>query len=144
MRRAPEGSGAVTLMQDGTLQVTGTGQRDTFQFDHFTGSQGESVLVAVNGPPQFFPLDSVHSIDVSGGAGDDTIIVDKALAVPARVDGGEGDDVISGGAGDDVLAGGAGADAVIGHAGTNQLFGHDATNPDDAGDLLNDEPTYGT
>ena len=144
LRRALEGSGAVTLLQDGTLQVTGTGQGDTFQFDPFTGSQGESVLVGVNGRPQIFPLGSVHSIVVSGGAGDDVITVAKALAIPARIDGGEGDDVISGGAGDDVLAGGAGADEVIGHAGTNQLFGHDATNPDDAGDLLNDEPTYGT
>ncbi|HXG09859.1 MAG TPA: LamG-like jellyroll fold domain-containing protein [Gemmataceae bacterium] len=52
-----------------------------------------------------------------GQAGDDDIRVDGCLQLPARLEGGWGNDVLRGGAGDDVLIGGPGRDWLIGGRG---------------------------
>ena len=58
-------------------------------------------------------------------AGDDQIIIDPAISVPAQVFGGDGDDVMQGGSGDDVLDGGAGDDVILGGAGDDAIAGGD-------------------
>jgi hypothetical protein len=59
------------------------------------------------------------AIDVSAGDLDDSVTV--AAPVPARLDGGEGDDRLTGGAGDDALLGGGGSDFADGGAGNDAI-----------------------
>jgi uncharacterized delta-60 repeat protein len=141
-RDAPAGSGRVILRHDGTLSVRGTARRDRIKIGLMpqTGG-GWSVAAAVNGRTEQFPLDQVRRIVATGGAGDDIITVLSTVKVPARLDGGFGDDAIVGGGGDDVLTGGRGADELVDRNGTNRLYGRDAASPraGDAGDILDDE-----
>lgn len=58
--------------------------------------------------------------DVSGGAGNDTLV---GSAADNELDGGAGDDTISGGDGNDGLNGGAGRDVIDGGAGRDDLVG---------------------
>lgn len=84
-------------------------------------------------------LQSVTSIRVSGGAGDDSITsvsdlpwidinemgiqVPRVLSVPGTLVGGSGNDVLNGGKLNDTLMGGAGNDELGGGNGDDQLFG---------------------
>jgi hypothetical protein len=56
------------------------------------------------------PAVGVTALDLAGGDADDELA--NATAVPARVDGGEGDDLLQSGRAADVLVGGPGRDAV--------------------------------
>jgi Ca2+-binding RTX toxin-like protein len=58
-----------------------------------------------------------------GQVGDDVIRVDREIALPAWLYGGEGDDVLAGGVGDDVLLGGPDDDVLLGGAGRDLLLG---------------------
>ena len=84
-----------------------------------------SVVVTINGHPVGHYEQALHLVQVQGLAGDDQIIIDQAIGVPAQVFGGEGDDFIQGGSGDDVLDGGAGADVIRGVAGDDTIAGGD-------------------
>ena len=82
-----------------------------------------SVVVTINGHPVGHYEQALSLIQVQGLAGDDQIIIDQAIGVPAQVFGGEGDDAIQGGSGDDWLDGGAGADVILGGAGDDTIAG---------------------
>lgn len=69
------------------------------------------------------------SIDVSVSDLDDSVTV--AVAVPARIDGGDGDDRLTGGAAADTLLGGAGSDFADGGAGDDLVESRDGL-PDSA------------
>lgn len=58
---------------------------------------------------------------VTGGAGNDTIVVGSSL--PALIDGGGGDDLLMGGGGPDILLGGPGDDLLVGGGGRDLLIG---------------------
>lgn len=59
----------------------------------------------------------VQRIAVTGGLGDDDLIVDENVTVNVLLDGGDGNDSLVGGAGDDTLVGGDGVDILDGGAG---------------------------
>lgn len=69
------------------------------------------------------PSGGVTAISVNVSGGDNTVAVDSAITIPARLDGGDGIDSLSGGSGDDVLVGLAGDDTLIGGAGNDTLNG---------------------
>lgn len=87
-------------------------------------------------------IDAIDTIYISGGRGDDRILVKLAEAnerIRLRIDGGRGDDTLLGGAGRDELRGGRGDDLLDGGAGADVLRG-DGGNDDlaagDGADLL--------
>jgi hypothetical protein len=61
------------------------------------------------------------SILVSSGKGNDVIVIDPSVTIPAYLYGGTGNDTLTGGAGDDKLYGQAGTDALNGGAGDDIL-----------------------
>lgn len=63
------------------------------------------------------------TIFIYAQSGDDRVRVDKAITLPARIDGGAGNDLLRGGGGDDVIWGGEGDDYVRGAAGNDVLVG---------------------
>ncbi|MEL7224697.1 MAG: calcium-binding protein, partial [Cyanobacteria bacterium J06576_12] len=82
-------------------------------------------------------IDSVESMEINGGGGDDTLRLKELAGTNLKqvnFDGGEGDDRLlgrqtdislyaDGGAGDDLLQGGSADDTLIGGDGNNRLFG---------------------
>jgi Ca2+-binding RTX toxin-like protein len=94
------------------LTVVGTAGHDSI--DVAAGAGG--LTVRVNGASSG-PYAGVTALEVYGLAGSDTITVASAIALPALLDGGDGNDTLSGGGGNDVLLGGAGGDQLQGVAG---------------------------
>jgi Ca2+-binding RTX toxin-like protein len=66
---------------------------------------------------------SITSIAVNSGAGDDKVSVGSSVSLPATINGGDGNDTLSGGAGADTIDGGAGADRISGGLGADVLNG---------------------
>ena len=115
---APAGAATTaTLNGAGRLTVNGT-------------SAGETIVVrAVNATtigvgPRTFPASAVHSIQVNGLGGNDTIRIDDAQRAftqtrPTVIDGGGGNDNIRGGKGGETLRGSNGNDTVTGLRGND-------------------------
>src|SRR5438094_7868746 len=103
----------------GELLVVGTDANDTIRL----ATAGKSVVVSDNGKASGFDASKVKHATVRGLDGNDTISLiafasgQSDLAVPAAVQGGNGNDSLSGGAGNDSLDGGAGNDRLDGRAG---------------------------
>jgi hypothetical protein len=99
------------------------------------GGNGANTIVLrlAPGDPQTLQVDTATttvavarttftSIDIHGGNGADVIRFDEsngAIATPAHIDGGRGDDTLSGGSGADTLSGGNGDDVVDGNRGAD-------------------------
>ena len=66
---------------------------------------------------------AIAGFEINGNGGEDTIVLDPTVPVPATLRGGPGDDHLIGGAGDDKLVGGPGDDSLIGRGGNDSLFG---------------------
>src|SRR4051812_19008357 len=66
---------------------------------------------------------SITSIAVNSGAGDDKVSIGSSVSLPATINGGDGNDTLSGGAGADTIDGGAGADRISGGLGADVLNG---------------------
>jgi len=69
-------------------------------------------------------VDTVSQVEAFlGSLHDDTITVDLATTTGYRLDGGEGDDIVTGGGGDDIIVGGygTGADRLVGRGGADTL-----------------------
>ena len=66
---------------------------------------------------------SITSIAVNAGAGDDKVSIGSGVSLPATINGGDGNDTLSGGAGADTIDGGAGADRISGGLGADVLNG---------------------
>jgi Ca2+-binding RTX toxin-like protein len=66
---------------------------------------------------------AIASFEVNSGAGEDSVIVSRAVPVPVTLRGGPGNDNLSGGSGADKLIGGEGNDRLVGRAGDDALFG---------------------
>jgi len=125
----------------GELQVVGTDWKDVIHLR----SKGDVVEVQAGflGSPgkMSFPALDVTSLRVLACGGDDQVLVDSKLSVPARLEGGagrdhlaagggpaalfgdDGDDVLHGSPADDALLGGEGDDALFGRAGDDLLAG---------------------
>src|SRR5207253_616523 len=75
-----------------------------------------------NGTNMRFAKAGITRIVISGGRGDD-FLSNGVLDIPAKIGGGDGDDVLSGGLGNDSLNGGAGDDRLYGQPGDDVLDG---------------------
>jgi Ca2+-binding RTX toxin-like protein len=102
-------------------------------------SDGVNYLISSNGPlavglpicsnPDSLPnylvcqASAVNGFEVNGWAGDDSVVVGRAVAVPVTFRGGPGTDILVGGEGNDKLIGGTGTDRLIGRGGNDALYG---------------------
>jgi hypothetical protein len=105
------GPGAVRVAIVGdTLMVQGTPRPDRIQLlpTQLIGT----VRVVVDGKT-LGSYGPVASIDVSAGAGNDTVLVDRRITLPTRLDGGPGNDRLRGGSGPNTLLGGGGNDTLV-------------------------------
>lgn len=102
-----------------TLRVEGTNGPDRITIT--PARPAGAVRVVVNGVARVF--EGVGALDVRVGAGDDVVRVGGRLALPARIDGGAGDDLLRAGSGPEVLLGGDGDDVLIGGRGRAALVG---------------------
>ena len=100
-------------LESSVLIVNGTGESDEIVITEAAG------MISVDS--QEFVSTSVTGIVVNGLGGDDTIIVDAAIA--ATISGGAGDDTIIGGSLGDDIQGGLGVDDISGGAGADVLLG---------------------
>lgn len=81
-------------------------------------------LVAIAGAVRkTVPVAEVKSIKVSGGIGNDRIMLGNQLRIPATLAGGEGADQLYGGAANDTLLGGPGNDRLVGRRGNDRIVG---------------------
>ena len=93
---------------------------DTTTADVLTvrGNEGDDVIKSVNPTGNgALNVESVVSITLAGGAGNDFLSADAILI------GGAGDDFLEGGAGDDMLFGNEGEDSMIGGGGQDTYNG---------------------
>jgi Ca2+-binding RTX toxin-like protein len=65
----------------------------------------------------------IAGFEVNAGAGDDSVIVARGVAIPVTLRGGPDNDRLIGGSADDKLIGGPGNDVLVGRAGADSLFG---------------------
>ena len=116
-----------------TLEVTGDGANDIITLRLEAGNPANLQVfdgaILVN----TFAIAGITVIDVDGGAGNDTILVDEAngaIAVAGGaadflLDGGDGDDTITGGSDAETLNGGNNNDTLLGRGGIDILNGGD-------------------
>jgi Ca2+-binding RTX toxin-like protein len=71
------------------------------------------------------PVSQISSFVVRTQAGNDTVLVAKAVAVSTFLYGGEGHDALTGGDAADKLVGNEGADILTGRDGDDFLYGHE-------------------
>ena len=123
----------------GVLHVNGTADNDSIDVLRV----GERVVVFVEPlgtRMTTYDVASLRSITVDAGAGDDSVIIDERIDLPANVTGGAGNDTLVGGAGHDRLDGGAGDDTLDGRGGADAMIGRDGTDTVDyaarRGDLV--------
>lgn len=104
---------------------------ESFQISPLTSPSGNAVLVSAFGLSQAY--EGVTEIRAFADNGDDIVRVAEGISVPARLEGGVGNDLLSylgdgnvtilGGAGEDGLTGGAGNNLLDGGLGNDQLQG---------------------
>ncbi len=137
--------GPGVFLVDGTLYVTGTDGKDIVTVTRVGGGsdggedEGYQIKVIarfdIGGPSQgaekhYFDADQVDRIEIelfggndqanlAGGGSDGGADMD----IPARIDGGEGNDTLRGGSGNDILLGRSGKDRLYGKAGLDVLIG---------------------
>jgi Ca2+-binding RTX toxin-like protein len=119
----------------GVLSVVGDDTGNQIVVGRDTGG---AISVVVNGEEIHIKgakptVANVNLIALTGGAGDDTLIIDETNgAMPtAELSGGAGNDQLIAGSGDDTLTGGPGDDTVLGGAGNDRLV----WNPGDGSDV---------
>ncbi len=127
---------------DGSEPIDGDAGNDTFQFN---GSAGDEVMTyAGNGQRVTFfrnlgnitmDIGTTETLFVNALAGIDTVTGGAGLngLIVTRVDGGDGDDVLTGGDGVDILNGGIGNDTLNGGAGNDVLTGGPGVDPHNGG-----------
>jgi serralysin len=104
----------------GVLTVTGTSAADKFSIIH----SGTSYTVTRNGTATTLAGSEVTRISLDGGDGDDQIVLNDTVTVPAYLYGNLGNDKIIGGHANDTLSGGAGKDTIYGGLGDDRLGGN--------------------
>lgn len=102
------------------LAVGGTNGRDVILFTPGELAGTVNVVVGFRFAGTFAPTGHLLAF---GRGGNDTIIVDPRITLPAVLRGGRGNDVLIGGAGADILLGGSGIDVLFGGAGRDLLIG---------------------
>jgi len=108
-------------VKNNTLTVTSNNDGDAITLAAAGG------FITVNGTATTLAADANAQIVVDAGGGNDTVDA-TALGTSygsLKVDGGDGDDLLTGGAKADVIEGNAGEDRVVGFKGEDELFGGD-------------------
>jgi Ca2+-binding RTX toxin-like protein len=113
----------------GVLRIVGTLRDDVVS----TRIVGAKIVVSLNSKECRFPLSKVDHIIILGDKGND-FLTNGAGHIPARIDGGPGNDVLCGGLGNDTLIGGTGNDRLYGQAGDDILSGCQGDDLLDGGD----------
>jgi Ca2+-binding RTX toxin-like protein len=127
---------------DGSEPVNGDAGNDTFQFNG--ANVDETMTYTGNGPRVTFfrnlgnitmDIGTTETLFVNALAGIDTVTGGTGLngLIVARVDGGDGDDILTGGDGVDILNGGLGNDTLNGGAGNDTLTGGPGVDPHNGG-----------
>jgi hypothetical protein len=141
-------NGVRAAVVDGTLKVTGDLHDNSVALRLASGDPSQlQVDVGNDGTADFtFARATVSAIDVSMGAGNDTVKIDDTDgsftgSIPTTISGGPGNDMLIGGAGAETFQGGAGDDTVIGGRGNDiaSLGGGNDTfvwNPGDGSDVV--------
>lgn len=98
-------------------------------------NQKGGVIVDVNGQQYHLSAEEARNLEIRGGKGNDTIIVDPDVKVGnwfdrltnrgITLDGGDGDDILIGGSGNDTIRGGRGNDIILGGDGNDRINGGD-------------------
>lgn len=106
----------------GTLWVNGTEGPDVM----VASIVSNQVRVSMNNHVIQHPRSAVNELVFLGRAGDDEITNDTAI--PSRMYGGNGNDILRGGSGNDRLVGNRGDDIILGRGGDNILIGSRGNN----------------
>src|SRR3954470_23734275 len=108
----------------GALSVVGTPNKDSVIFsEEIMHGTGKHVLrLHFNGTNTDYKRGSVSSITIDTLAGADTVII-GSVNIPARIDGGAGDDALSGGDADDTINGQGGDDYCFGRKSSDRITG---------------------
>ena len=107
------------FVSGGDLYVIGTTGNDSIFVNPAAGGQ----LAVVRNGVSYGPFAVPGTIRVTALEGNDTVTVGAAVARPAAIDGGAGNDTLNGGAGNDTLIGGTGNDSLAGNGGNDSLSG---------------------
>jgi ELWxxDGT repeat protein len=120
---------------NGILKIHGTAGNDRIRVRANNLAPLPQLVVELNGQAELFGVADIRSMWIDGGDGADKIFLDEsagAIAIGARVTGGNGSDRIStaggrdtiyGGHGNDTIEGGAGHDTIYGEVGNDSLRG---------------------
>lgn len=100
------------------LVVDGTSGADNVSFT----SAGAGKVTVTMDSKTYGPYAVTGRIVAYAGAGNDTIVVNSAITLPAYLYAGSGNDELVGGSGNNVLVGGSGSDILIGGTGHNILI----------------------
>ena len=111
----------------GVLTVTGTPDRDNVHVS-LDAASGQLVVRSFADVVGRFDSAAVASIAISTGAGDDIVLIDRAITQPANIDGGSGRNILTGGGGLTKLLGGSGPDKLIAGPGATTLNGNGGAN----------------
>lgn len=120
---APEGvtgASARAALNGGALTVQGTPGPDRIRI---TPTLQAGVLRVIFDGKMLGSFGPATNIDVTAGSGNDTVFVDPRITLPARLDGGAGNDRLQGGAGPNDLLGGGGNDLLAGSPGRDTFDG---------------------
>ena len=132
---------AAPAIVEGVLKVEGTDDADQIVISlNVTDPMATKLDVTLNGVVTSFDLAAVTAMEISGGNGSDVIKIDEtagAIALPAKLLGGNGKDVLTGGSGHDRLEGGNGKDVLVGGMGDDTLVGGRGRDSLDGGDGTN-------
>jgi Ca2+-binding RTX toxin-like protein len=110
-------------LDNGVLRIVGTEGDDCVKVVR-AGHGNLKVRANFASPWRWvFPADAIDQVDALLFGGDDCARVAYDISIPARLDGGAGDDNLAGGAGPDILLGRTGNDQIRGHKGNDALYG---------------------
>jgi Ca2+-binding RTX toxin-like protein len=124
------------------LVVTGTGGNDVLIVEPRPSNQLQVRVKNTGRLLGIFQSNFVNRIVAFGLAGNDTIVVDGRLTMPAELHGNEGNDCLSAAGGNDRLFGEDGNDKLYGGKGSDMLSGgsgQDSLSGGDGGDVLSGE-----
>lgn len=108
------------FLSGSTLRITGTDNADIISVGQINPT---TLVVNFNGASSTFDPSQVTAISIKAQGGNDTITIGSTVSLPATVDAGAGNDLISAGAGNETLAGGTGDDTyVFGNAAAAQTI----------------------
>ncbi|MES2788758.1 MAG: PKD domain-containing protein [Planctomycetota bacterium] len=110
---------------NGTLNIVGDDSDDVIKIIRDAGTGNLRLFMNYEDMGLFIVT---NGINIEGQGGDDRVLIWSDVAAPAKINGGDGDDVLKGGKGADVIHGGAGNDIIVGRRGNDMLFGEAGNN----------------